>query len=330
MNRKAIAAVLAGIVVLAGLLLVGPTPVRPAREHTGDPALADTLADNARSGQHNIAAFTYVDGKTTFAGLGADEHTEFEIGSITKTFTDELLHQQIEANALSLDTKVGDIIDTDGEIADVTLEELANHTSGLPRLANTNMFFSLWDSLTAANPYEGETSDDVIEAAKTAKLKDRGERVYSNFGLALLGQLLAIKTGKPYEELLRQGILEPAHMDETYLALPGTVPDDAPRGLATGGRTAEAWQMEGSAPAGALRSTASDMAKYAQFIRDRGTFDYGWSRQESTGFHWHNGGTGGFSSMLAIDPVSGETTFAVTDSTVGTEKLAMKLVGKDS
>ncbi|HLR47453.1 MAG TPA: serine hydrolase [Corynebacterium sp.] len=59
---------------------------------------------------------------------------------MTKTFTTDLLRQQVESKEITLDTTVGDIIDVHGsEVADVTMLELADHTSGLPRLDQDNL-----------------------------------------------------------------------------------------------------------------------------------------------------------------------------------------------
>src|SRR5699024_9318819 len=122
---------------------------------------------------------------------GADENTEVEIGSVTKTFTTELLRQQVESGDIDLQTTVGDIIEVEGsEVSDVTMVELANHTSGLPRLDKDNL--GLVRTIFTEHPYAGITQDDVFDAARNASLSDGGEQSYSNFGAALLGQLLAV------------------------------------------------------------------------------------------------------------------------------------------
>src|SRR5699024_5425520 len=123
-------ALAATISTAALALAIGPRPITTATQRTGDPTLAALIAEHAPPGSRNISAFTIRDGQTTFAGLGSDEHTEFEIGSITKTFTADLLTQAIDRGELTLDTTVGEIIDATGsEITDVTLKELATHTS---------------------------------------------------------------------------------------------------------------------------------------------------------------------------------------------------------
>ena len=157
-------------------------------------------------------------------------------------------------------------------------------------------------------------------------MKGRGEESYSNLGYGLLGHMVETAAGQPYEQMLKERIFKPAGMTETYLMTPGSVPADAPRGLTATGRHAEPWEMEGSAPAGAIRSTASDMAKFAEWFMDNGDTDYGWQppSKDNAGY-WHNGGTYGYSTMLIIEPETKRAAFANNDSLAGTEDLAQAL-----
>ena len=319
-------AIITIIVVAAVLLVVGPQRIALATERTGDEALATQLEKHSESGFHNLTAFTLLDGQATFAGLGSDEHTEVEIGSVTKMFTGELARQLVDEGKLKPDTTVGEVLDVgNAPVADVTVRELLDHTSGLPRLANANLLNDLVSVLTGSNPYKGETVEDITAAATNAELKNRGEESYSNLGYGLLGHMLETAAGQPYEQMLKERIFEPAEMTETYLMTPGSVPGDAPQGLTNTGHHAEPWEMDGSAPAGAIRSTASDMAKFAEWFMDNGDTEYGWVPNEDGPGFWHNGGTSGYSTMLIIDPDTKRATFANNDSPAGTEDLAQAL-----
>ena len=305
---------ISAVLAAALMLSTGPREISVASEHTGDTEISSALESFSENGHHNLAAFTYDDGEARFGGLGADEHTEFEIGSITKTFNAELVRQFIDADELSLDTQVQELIDVpSAPVADVTIEELLNHTSGLA----TTESLSLADMFAAnirdgGNPYRRDTPQDILDAAGSAELNNRGEEQYSNYGHALLGQLLAKHAGVPYDELLRTRIFEPAGMTSTYVALPGTV-DEAPTGLAANGHPAGPWDMDGWAPAGAIRSTAADMAKYVEWVSSHGVPDYGWASLDEDGqeITFHNGGTGGFRTMLVWDPERDDDSRAV-------------------
>lgn len=316
----AISAVLA--VVLAGLA-IGPQRISSAHEATGDLQLARSLSEHAPAGSRNLAAFT-IDGDTlTFAGVGADEHTEFEIGSITKTFTAELLRNAIDRGELTLDTTIGEILHTD---SDITLGELATHTSGLPRTTGLTLPGITWQFF-GNNPYGPSPIDQLLQDAGSAKLTDRGHYRYSNFGVAVLGQLLALNSGRSYEELLNTEILEPLGMHNTYLMLPQSVSDSAPRGVLTNGRTSAPWEMEADAPAGAIRSTAYDMSLFARYIMDTKPPDFTWVRD--TEMIWHNGATGGFSSYLGFIQERQRVAFVVNDSGASVDNLGLTLLRGD-
>ncbi|NLA54706.1 MAG: beta-lactamase family protein [Corynebacterium humireducens] len=309
MRRPLIAAVLVGLAVTALAVLLGPDRITPSPERTGAPALAARLSELATTGHHRLAAFTIADGQTTFAGLGADEHDEFEIGSVTKTFTAGIL-----ADRGLEETTVGEIIDAAGsELDDVTLRELADHTSGLPRLPGVPLWTTLTTAFTGGNPYAGITREDVIDAALDAPLTGRGEYSYSNLGVALLGHLLAAEAGTTYEELLAEHRLTPLGMGDTYLMTEGSVPADAPRGLLSTGDEAEPWEMGGYLPAGGLRSTPSDMARYATHLLQEGVPDLAWDVRED-GTLGHNGETYGFSTMLLVHPDTGRAVFVAGDT----------------
>ena len=210
MTKRTLIAVLAAVLTAAVLIASGPRGIATESRRTG----TLDLTSHTERGHHQLATFVLTDGTPEFGGLGADEHTEVEIGSVTKMFTVEITQQLIEEGAHSRDTRVGEVLDIgDSPAADITVEELATHTSGLPRLANPNFFRSLVTMGTNGNPYEGETTEDILDAARTAKLENRGTEQYSNFGYALLGALLAEKTGTPYEELGRTRLVDARRHD---------------------------------------------------------------------------------------------------------------------
>lgn len=150
-----------------------------AQKLTGDASLArllSSLATRASADSYplrNVASCVVEDGKANFAGLGADEHTEFEIASITKTFNAELLEQAITKGLVDTDTTVGDVLGQrvrGTALADVTLAELANHTSGLPRTGKQRPR-NIARALLGLNPDVGITSEEVIEQALSATLR---------------------------------------------------------------------------------------------------------------------------------------------------------------
>ncbi len=192
-----------------------------------------------------------------------DENTIYEIGSISKVFTGILLANEITAGEVSLDTSVGEIAtsltDSNPELANsVLLRHLATHSSGLPRMP-TN-----WNPVDANQPYADYTRELMMAYLALAKLKSKPGAAsgYSNYGVALLGELLAMKAGASYEQLLRQRITRPLAMTSTSIRVDDdnrshVAPPHQPNG--DGG---DEWAFDAFAGAGGIHSTASDMLRF--------------------------------------------------------------------
>ncbi|QYF73704.1 serine hydrolase [Cryobacterium sp. PAMC25264] len=349
----------AALAVLVGGVLAAPRPPTLSTSATGDAALAQSLADNAgrEAGARDTLASAVIDADgVTYGGLGADETTVFEIGSITKTFTALLLAQAVERGEVTLTDPVGDYLDLgDSAAAGATLADLSSHRSGLPRLAVTvpAVATSLWSSYRANDPYPYDL-DALEEHARAAELTDPGTVDYSNLGVALLGQALAAAAGTDYPELLQTRILEPLGMTGTSIAVTAdALPAGARTGYTVAGRPAAAWTMGAYAPAGAIRSTLADMTLYAQALLSanlalgvdpaavldpQGASGAGpliglaWFTQapEEGTATWHNGGTGGFASMMALDRAANRAVIVLGNTATSVDAVAMSILEENS
>lgn len=218
-----------------------------------------------------------IGGKVSFSLAGKAEPegipTEkriFEIGSISKVFTGLLLADAVESGKLQLDTTLAELLGKELKFADpkvgrITLLQLATHTSGLPRLPD-NMGPS---PDTADDPYAAY--DRKLARAYLTKAKLAGEppypAAYSNYGMGLLGDLLAEASGKSWEELVKEKITGPLGMPDTVVLLD----DEQKSRLAppyAGSKANHSWTFQAMAGAGGLRSTASDMLRFGEAIID--------------------------------------------------------------
>lgn len=351
-RRLALAASAAVLVLVGGVLLRPPVP-QLSSEVTGDTEIAQWLrADTAGGARDQLVAAVVTPDGVRFAGLGADERTEVEIGSVTKTMTALLLAQGAASGTVSLDDRASEhaeVGDFDG-----TLEELATHRSGLPRLPSDlrDTATTLLAQLRGTDPYAGWSADDVLRHAAGAS-EGAKDVSYSNLGAAVLGQTLARAEGVDYARLLDERVLTPLGMDDTSLPVTadGLAPD-APTGHAESGRPVDAWTMAGYAPAGGARSTAADMARYAQaLLTDDPALGVGaaevldprydagasrriglaWFTSEDAGggsTTWHNGGTAGYSTMLAMDRERGLAVFVNGDTASSVDDLALRLLDR--
>ena len=369
-------AVSVAVLALIGALLAtvfGPDP-RPSGQRSGDPDLVSRLEASLGEGRglSAVSAARIDAGGTAFAGLGDDlggdgaapsADTPFELGSITKVFTGHLLADAVARGEMRLDDPLSrHLPELAGSPAGgVTLQQLATHTSGLPRLPAGMV--SLRSAFAPVDPYSDWSAQRVIDAARTTGADERGEPgefEYSNFGMALLGQAQARAGGADsWADLGGERLFTPLGMTATRVVAAG---DAEPAGLPTprwaNGRAAQPWTGDGFAPAGtSTRTTARDLARFAQAVLDGSApgaqatrpvtttgdgerLGLGWivSASGSEGgedgggseLTWHNGGTGGMRTILALDPAAGRAglALAVTDSSI--DSLGVDLAGDSS
>jgi D-alanyl-D-alanine-carboxypeptidase/D-alanyl-D-alanine-endopeptidase len=276
-----------------------------------------------------VAGMIFPDGSTRIVAYGmagngkrVDENSIFEIGSVTKTFTATLLSDMAQRGEVRLTEPVAELLPAGVSVPSrngrqITLLDLATHSSGLPREA-TNL-----PSKDINRPYAGYTAAELYAFLRTYRLaRDPGATSeYSNVGEGLLGQALALRSGKTYEELVRERILDPLHMTSSGINLPGDLRPHLVRGHDADGALVPPFDMGVLAGAGSLRSTVVDMLKFAAANLDSGNGELqraiavthiprrrfgqeqiglNWINQQ--GILWHNGGTIGCSSFIGIDP----------------------------
>lgn len=269
--------------------------------------------------------------------LGTLEHEPdpaslcWEIGSITKVFTGVLLAEMSIRGEVGLNDPIG--LHLPDPVAgrlpaaalQPTLADLATHTAGFPRLPLSIIRLARGSE----DPYSNLTEDDVLAylGPRTRRLRRRRSR-YSNYGMGLLGQLLAGVAATPYAGLIEQRVLGPLGMTATGIGTCGEGTNTVP-GFRKGTPTPP-WTFGALEGAGALRSTLNDLMRLVRaclnppdgpigealdlarrpFYQRRlpfGNKGLGWMlrsldrRRRRTETIWHDGGTFGASSFLAVD-----------------------------
>ncbi len=247
----------------------------------------------------------------------------FEIGSISKVFTSLLLAQAVIEKRVTLDTSLKQLLPehnyTSPEVANITLRQLATHTSGLPRLPG---ILSL--GAEQLNPYAHFDRATLDTALVHTIIPDSGPHPwsYSNYGAGLLGDLLSRTYEKPWPELVQEKICIPLGLIDTTVSLS---PDQQKRFTLPhhDSEKVKPWTFQALAGAGALRSTAADLITFGQallnpentpladaitlMIKERsedGKHGLGIAHYLSLGqaTMGHNGGTGGFVSSFEVFP----------------------------
>ncbi|WP_236977456.1 serine hydrolase domain-containing protein [Membranihabitans maritimus] len=244
----------------------------------------------------------------------------FEIGSITKVFTCSVLANLVLNEQLNLDDSINSFLDFPlNNNIQITFKELANHTSGLPRLpSNLNLF-----KVDPANPYKEYNEEKLIHYLKeemSLSHSPGSHYEYSNLGVGLLGYILSQIENTTYEFLLHSKIFSKYGMDKSSTIR--VEASDLVKGLNQRGEVVSNWDMSVLSGAGGILSTVSDLAKFAiaQFdpvntelaLTRVNTFRQsenmeialGWASIKTDSgneWYWHNGGTGGYTSSMILD-----------------------------
>jgi serine-type D-Ala-D-Ala carboxypeptidase/endopeptidase len=230
---------------------------------------------------------------------------------------------------------------------EITLDELASHRSGLPRLPSNLL------PKDAANPYADYDAAKLKAFLAGYELpRDPGAAYeYSNLGFGLLGYALAQLEHTTYDAAIDDGILKPLGMTMTGSALTDAMRARLAPGHDDMGKAAKSWDLDALAGAGALRSTANDMLRYlrANMRDDQSTLTVAmnsaqlpraavtktmriglaWMTTEK-GIVWHNGGTGGYRSFLGFTADRRRGVVVLTNTAVDVNDLGFAILDADT
>lgn len=257
-----------------------------------------------------------------------DEKTLFEIGSISKTFTATLLAYFVQTQQVSLDDSITrylpDSVAANADLQRITLQQLANHTSGLPRLPDNLEAFA---KTSPDDPYSGYSKQLLYAYLKSYKAAVPPDSIYqySNLGYGLLGDILSHVYGKSYDEMVQELICQPLGLKNTT-----TDPDPENQYVAKvynkAGEETPLWTFDALTAHGSLKSTVSDLLVYAKahFKMPESDLEHALAlTRQFTYFnppdtdiglawhmnligdelvYWHNGATFGSSSYIAFTP----------------------------
>lgn len=306
---------------------------------TGDPDLIRRVAALEQPGRRLCVVMVDRNEVRSAYWGGAGPDTEYEIGSITKGLTGLALADAVARGELALVDCLGNHLpELSGPAADLTLEAVATHHSGLPPLPITLGVVARvwWGALTASNPYVHDRAAVLAQASATTLRSTTFE--YSNLGGALVGHVGAAASGLDYDAWLDRALLTPLGLSATRVA---HAQCPAPGGIDRAGRRQEPWVLHGYAPAGGVVSTPRDMTRLLRALitgaapgmaaatrlvnLDDGGIGMLWF-QEPSGAWWHNGGTGGYSSYLAFEPDRGRGVLVLSDVSDGATQIGWALL----
>jgi CubicO group peptidase (beta-lactamase class C family) len=239
------------------------------------------------------------------AGVPNTLDTKMRLASVTKSFTALAVLRLAERGRLSLDAPLQTYLPDFRSGERITLRQLLAHTAGVPDFVSFD------------------------EAKQGALDFEPGERLnYSNTGYIALGRVLEVVSGKSYEALLREEILDPLGMRDTGCDRRERVLKGRAAGYVFSPDLVNADYTDTAADpaAGGLYSTARDMVRFVRALRGpeivgtdtlarafsptplpggrEGAYGYGFMVTRYRGLReiGHGGDISGFNAYLALYP----------------------------
>jgi CubicO group peptidase (beta-lactamase class C family) len=186
--------------------------------------------------------------------------TQYRVGSITKTFTAAAIMQLRDAGRLDLDDPLGKHV-PEARHHGPTLRRLLAHLSGLQR----EVPGYVWETLQFPD------REGLVERlADAEEVLSPGTRWhYSNLAFALLGEVIARRSGLEYEDYVRERLLEPLELRRTSFERAQPAADAYLVEPYTDRLRAEPNVIKGAfAAAGSLWSTTADLGRWAMVLLD--------------------------------------------------------------
>lgn len=198
--------------------------------------------------------------------------TMFRIGSITKGFVSLRALQLVEQHKLDLNEKVADAapeipVENPWEATNpVTLAELLEHTSGFDD-------FSLAEFYDFDAPPEKSLKWTLTHFQRPQHVRwPPGSRMsYSNPGYGLAGYLVEKAGGASLEDQIAEDILRPLGMTHSDMRLTAAVKEQLAQGY--DGDSPLPYYPIFLRPAGAMKSSPNEMARFVRMMLNRGELD---------------------------------------------------------
>ena len=317
----------------------------------------------AKGNAYGVVVGVVKDDKVYLKGFGTtekgknilpDSTTIFELASTSKLFTTSTLQLLIDEDELKLDDPIKNLLN--GKVTfpanaqKTTLRHLATHRSGFPSLPNSFIAKMTDDS----NPYKDLVTQDIYDYLKSCEgKKAEGIFDYSNFGMGLLGHLLELKTDVKYEQLVKEKLLKPLGMTQTFVTVKPVHQSKIIQGYDENGNPTPVWTDHVLTGAGSFLSNGNDMVKFVKAnLNERaspisksllathhqqfgGETGLGWILPShidkilgNENIVWHSGMSGGYSSFIALDKVNNYGLFVLTNKSIDATKIGMKLTVK--
>lgn len=219
---------------------------------------------------NNKEYYTAYGNLDTESQIKIDKNSIFEIASITKILTSNLIAQAVIDHKIKTTDYIDGFLPKEYILHEnlrnkIKISDLASHQSGLP-----DIDFGKLIEMNRQQPISSVTEKTLVTIINDcSQLKDYGKYRYSTIGYTLLGQILEKVYNKSYDEIIRSKIIDPLHMANTltmdFNVINRTVGHNSEGGI----QEFLKWNI--TAPAGLVKSNASDMIAFLKAALNKET-----------------------------------------------------------
>lgn len=146
--------------------------------------------------------------------------TRFKIYSMSKLITALTVMRLVELGQIDLDRPITAYISNlPSEWSGVTVRHLLNHTSGLPDLTEAMLYRFRTDQPAALDDLLAHLTDEQRRPSAPVGVSWR----YNNFGYELLARAASNAAGRPFADVVKQHVFDPADMQTASIEAPNIV-----------------------------------------------------------------------------------------------------------
>jgi CubicO group peptidase (beta-lactamase class C family) len=197
----------------------------------------------------------------------------FRTGSVSKTFVSLGIMQLVQQGKLNLDDEVQQLV-PEIEITNpwrdsvpVRIKHLLEHTAGFD-----DMHFSEFINVDDDPRMPLEEALEITPASRVVRWKPGTRYSYSNPGYAVAGYIIEEITGQPYEQYLKNEVLQPIGMSNSSFWYTDSVKAQLVTGY-HGAYQLQEYKHIYLRPAGYLHTSAREMAGFVQMMLNDGSLN---------------------------------------------------------
>ncbi|WP_433943071.1 serine hydrolase [Paenibacillus sp. SN-8-1] len=188
------------------------------------------------------------------------DKTLFRVASVTKVFTATTVMQLAEQGRIDLEGNVdkylGGLKIPNNTDSPLKVKHLLTHTTGFDFTDNLKPNSTDLDNTTSLGSFIQERLPTIVRKPGQAYR-------YDNYASDLQGYLVQSVTGQPFEQVVRERIFQPLHMNNSYLGLTSQLAQRLATGYNSKNQPVKPYlDTPTISPSGGMISTSTDISKF--------------------------------------------------------------------